>query len=246
MTISDDLVIHHVELSAAGSAQIYVATLGVGALLDDPTVPALRAEIMETDVFESRAAEYGIDPNSDGGWDDILHLVFASHDEGTGIATQLTDPDHLFNAPSVEHARRVEMRRIRKAMGARTLRGEPGISDHRILVGEATRLLTSEAEDPIEFIKRTAPMSAEHIAVKAENIRRIRHQFKARRLGLNPNRAYTPEELDAHAKRRAVRLNQAPVRESADQLATRLLGAPLGEARSDRLPPRAGTLSKYL
>lgn len=242
--ISDDLVVHHVELSTVSSDMFYVATLGVGSMLDDPTIPALKAEIMPTDVFESRAAEYGIDPESDGGWDDIFHLVFAPPGEAGAIEAQLNDPDHLFNAPTIEHARKAKMRKIRKVMGVRKLRGELGVSDHRILVGEATRMLTSEAEDPLEFIKRTAPMSAEHIAVKAENIRRIRHQFKTRRLGLDPNRAYSPAELEAHAKKRAMKKN--PTRESADQLAVRLLGAPLGEARSDRLPPRFGAPSKYL
>lgn len=242
--VSDDLVVHHVELSTVNSDPLYVATLGVGSMLDDPTIPALKVEIMPTDVFESRAAEYDIDPESDGGWDDLFHLVFAPPGEVDSVATQLVDPDHLFNAPTIEHARKAKMRKIRKAMGARKLYGATGVSEHRILVGEATRMLTSEAEDPLEFIKRTAPMSMEHIAVKAENIRRIRHQFKARRLGLDPHRAYTPAELEAHAKKRAMK--KAPTRESADALAIRLLGAPLDDTRGDRLPPRFGSPSKYL
>jgi len=243
--MTDDLLVHHVELSYLRDEPHYVVTLGVGVMEDDPTAPALRVELMPADIFESRAAEYGIDPDSEGGWDDILHIVLAPQGDVGSVEQYLADPDHLFNAPTVEHARHAHMRRIRKAMGTRKLRGVTGISEHRVLVNEATRMMESEAEDPLEFIKRTAPMSPDHMAVKQENIRRIRHQFKARRLGLDPNRAYTPEELDAHTKRRAMKLT--PTRESADQLATRLLGAPLDSPRSpDRLPPRLGTPSKYL
>jgi hypothetical protein len=215
-------------------------------MADDPTKLALTAAMMPTDVFESRAAEYGIDPESPDGWDDLLHLVFAPKGPQPSIEAQLADPDHLFNAPTIEHARQVKMRQIRKAMGTRRLRGVLGVSEHRALIDEATRIAHSDAEDPLEFIKRTAPMSPEHIVVKAENIRRIRHQYKARRLGLDPHRAYTPEELEQHAKRRAMKKDQAPTRESADKLAIRLLGAPMGDPRSDRLPPRPGTPSKFL
>lgn len=243
----DDLLIHHVEVSEYQGGQLHVITMGDGFMHDDPTSPALRAVIGPTDVFESRAAEYGIDPESEGGWDEILHIVLAPQGDVGSVEQYMADPDHLFNAPTIEHARRAHMRRIRKAMGTRKLRGVIGDSEHKITVDEATRLTTSATEDPIEFLKRTAPMSGEHIAVKAENIRRIRHSYKMRRLGLNPNRAYTPAELDAHAKTRAMKLSQAPVRESADTLAVRLLGAPLDSPRSpDRLPPRLGTPSKYL
>lgn len=240
----DDLLVHHVELSHVKNDTLFVVTLGVGVMEDDPTVPALSVSVNPSDIFESRAAEYGIDPESEGGWDDILHLVLAPQGHDMSISEQLEDPDHLFNAPTIEHARKVRMRQIRKAMGTRKLRGVPGVSDHRVLVNEATRLLESDAEDPLEFIKRVAPMSMEHIAVKAENVRRIRHQFKVRRLGLNPHQAYTPEELERREKLRSVRRD--PIRESADSLAVRLLGAPLDDTRGDRLPPRFGSPSKFL
>jgi hypothetical protein len=242
--MTDDLLVHHVELSYLKDEPYYVITLGDGVMDDDPTAPALRVELGPTDMFESRAAEYGIDPDSEDGWDDILRLVLAPQGNLGSIEEQLVHPDHLFNAPTIEHARKVKLGQIRKAMGTRRLRGVTGVSEHRLLIGEATQITHSDAEDPIEFIKRTAPMSAAHIAVKTENIRRIRHSFKARRLGLDPDRAYSPEELEQHAKRRAMK--KAPTRESAEKLAARLLGTPESGPGNDRLPPRFGTPSKYL
>ena len=238
----DDLLIHHVELSYLNDEPHYVAVIGDGVL--DDGAPAFRGKLMPADIFESRAAQYGIDPNEPGGWDELLHLVFAPHGEDRSVQEELDDPDYIYNAPTIEHARQARLRKMRKAMGGRKLRGVVGASEHRMLLSEATRIEHSDIEDPLEFIKRTAPMSAEHIRVKAEQIRRTRINVKARRLGLDPNRAYTPEELEQHAKRRAVK--KEPQRESADQLAIKLLGAPMDDTRGDRLPPRLGTPSKYL
>lgn len=241
----DDILVHHVELSYIGNEPHYVAVIGDGVMEDDPSVPAFRGQLLPADVFESRAAQYGIDPDSEGGWDDILHLVLAPQgEENRSIEEELNDPDHLYNAPTIEHARKAKLRKIRKAMGTRRLRGVVGVSEHRITINEARQITHSDAEDPLEFIKRTAPMSREHIVVKQEHIRRIRINFKARRLGLDPNRAYSEEELEQHAKRRAMK--KEPTRESAEKLAVRLLGAPLDDVRSDRLPPRPGTPSKFL
>jgi hypothetical protein len=242
--MTDDLLVHHVELSHLKNETFYVITLGDGVMDDDPAIPALRVELGPTDMFESRAAEYGIDPDSEGGWDDILHLVLAPQGDVGPIDEQMAHPDHLFNAPTIEHAREAKLRQIRKAMGTRKLRGVTGVSEHRVLVNEATRMMTSEAEDPIEFIKRTAPMSREHMIVKQEFVRRHRNLVRVRRLGLDPGRAYTPVELEQHEKRRAMKKD--PARESPDQLAVRLLGTSMDDIRGDRLPPRFGTPSKFL
>lgn len=251
--MSEDILVHHVELSYLRDIPHYVAVVGDGFVSGDngEQFPAFRAKVMPADVFESRAAEYGIDPDSPGGWDDILHLVLAPQGEDDRTVEQeLDDPDHLWNAPTVEHARRTKMARVRKAMGAGKLRGVTGVSEHRLLLNEATRIQESDAEDPLEFIKRTAPMSREHIAVKQEFVRRHRHKAKARRLGLDPDRAYSEKELEQHAKRQAAKaakaVDQQPQRETPDQLAIRLLGAPLDDARGDRMPPRVGTPSKDL
>jgi len=255
--MTDDLLVHHVELSLLRNEPFYIMMVQDGELLGTPEHPApegaiaCRAVLAPATVFESRAAEYGIDPDSPGGWDDLLHLVIAPKgEEDRDVAAELADPDHLFNAPTIEHARKAKMARIRKAMGTRKLRGVPGVSEHRLLAQDATRIAESDAEDPLEFIKRTAPMSPEHIAVKQEFVRRHRHKVKARRLGLDPDRAYSEKELEQHAKRRAAKaakkVDQQPQRETPDQLATRLLGAPLDDVQADRLPPRSGTPSKDL
>lgn len=245
--MSDDLLVHHAELSYLRDEAHYLVVLGVGELLGDDLpegAVALTAGLVAAEVFETRAAEYGIDPESKNGWDDLLHLVLGPQNITKDIENELSDPDHLFNAPTIAHARNAALGRIREAMGGRRLRGVSGVSEHQLQINEATRIAHSDAEDPLEFIKRTAPMSPDHIAVKAENVRRIRNQFKARRLGLDINRAYSPQELEQHEKTRAMK--KAPARESADALAIRLLGAPLSEERSDRLPPRLGSPSKFL
>jgi len=245
--MADDIFIHHAEMSLVGGEPHYVVAVQEGELYGDD-IPegavALTCHLLPADIFESRAAEYGIDPETPGGWDDILHIVFAPVQDSRTISEQLADPDHLYNAPTTEHARKAKLLQVRKAMGARKLRGVLGVSEHRLLINEATRIEESDAEDPIEFIKRTAPMSHEHIRVKQEYVRRTRITSKARRLGLDPNRAYTPEELEQHEKRRAMK--KEPQRESADKLAIRLLGAPMDDVRGDRLPPRFGSPSKYL
>lgn len=247
--MTDDILVHHAELSYVDGEPHYVVAVQEGELYGE-NIPegavALTCHLLPADIFESRAAEYGIDPTTDEGWEDILHMVFVPVSDSRAIPEKIEDPDFLYNAPTIEHARKAHLRTIRKALGSRKLRGVPGVSEHRLLINEATRIAHSDAEDPIEFIKRTAPMSEEHIRVKQEYVRRHRHKVKARRLGLDPNRAYSPAELEQHAKRRAMKKDQAPTRESAEKLAIRLLGAPLDDVRGDRLPPRPGTPSKFL
>lgn len=246
MSDLDDVLVYHVELSYIRDEPHYLAVVGDGELHGD--IPegavALRAVIMPAEVFESRAAEYNIDPEAEGGWEALFHMTLAPQGEGDrDVAAELEDPDHIYNAPTIAHAREAKLRRIKGALGKRKLRGVPGVSEHRLLAAEGVRIEESAAEDPLEFIKRTAPMSPEHIAVKAEFVRRTRVQFKARRLGLDPDRAYTPQELERHEKTRAMK--KEPTRETAREMAIRMLGAPL-EPTGDRLPPRLGQPSKFL
>lgn len=246
MSDTDDLLIYHVELSDFSNGPHYVVVAGDGEIEDAPgEAIALRGKMMPSDVFESVAAQYDIDPEAPGGWDELLLLVLGpAGEEDRSVEQELDDPNHIYNAPSVAHAREARLGRARKALGTRKLRGVPGVSEHKLLANEAVRIAESSAEDPLEFIKRTAPMSPEHIAVKREHMRRARIQIRARRLGLDPSRGYTPQELERHEKIRAMK--KEPVRETADQLAIKLLGAPLDHTDDDRLPPRNGQPSKYL
>jgi len=202
----------------------------------------LRGMLLPVDVFESRAAEYDIDPDSPTGWDDLFHMVLGPPGDDRPVEEMAEDPNHLYNAPSIERAREAKLGRIRQAMGARKLRGLPGASPHRLKLGGAVALGDSGAEDPLEFIKRTAPMSRAHIAVKQEYVRRNRTLIRARRAGRNPEAMVDPNAPEE----KAVRDMKLHRRETPEQLAQRLLGAPLDRERETAMPPRLGTPSKYL
>lgn len=256
-----DLVVHHVDLSILGDQAFFMATVEHERIGDAVYV---RGSMIPVDCFESRAAEYNIDPQSPTGWHDLLQLVIVGDRAKGPIEDQLNHPDHLFNAPTVDHARRAILGRIRTHLGGRKLRGEPGVSNRRMIANQATAIGDSGAEDPLEFIKRMAPMSAEHIAVKAEFTRRRRAHIRALRERRNPMRLQDFDAADDQAQqsmRRDMRL--MPPRESVDELAARLLGQPApdldhrraaaaGQHRDpndeirNRLPPREGPPSSQL
>ena len=253
--MADEILVHHAELSLRGDEPFYVISIEDERRED---FVGLRGHIMPADTFESRAAEYELDPESPTFWDDVFQITLFNKTNHDTIEDHLADPDHLFNAPTVAHARAAALGRARKYLGKRRLRGLPGHSEHRLMMARATSLMTSEDEDPLEFIKRTAPMSPEHMYVKREFVRRQRDRVRMRR-----------EKLDADNERvRDMRLR--PRREGPEQLAQRLLGHvpeywtddglsdEQREARFDftardvndiprnRLPPREGAPSKYL
>lgn len=234
---SDDLVVHHVDMLQLRDKQLYVASVE-HEKFDD--FIGLTARIIPTGAFETHAAIYDIDTDTEDGWDDLLHLMFGPQDEPGPIEEELANPDHWLNAPTIEHARKAKVRKVRAAMGQRRLLGMPGHSEHRLAIREAKNVVSSDAEDPLEFIKRTAPMSPEHIAVKQEFVRRKRHLARARRAGLGVNDLVGPGQ-----PRRGLD-DQAQARESPEQLARRWLGRPLDEVSETRLPPRLGPPSKRL
>jgi len=207
----------------------------------------VRASIMPADIFESRAAEYGIDVNAEGGWDEVFEMVFGDIEHADkSVAAELADPDHLYNAPTVEHARKVRVTRLRKKRGAGKLRGTTGIAETKVLADDALGLAHSGTEDPLEFIKRTAPMSREHIRVKQEFVRRHRNVVRARRQGLNPRDLTDPTKATTQAEQVTRREALAQQRETADELARRLLGGGLDDIAEISLPPREGVPSKDL
>jgi hypothetical protein len=243
-----DVVIHHVELSLVGGDQpVYVVTIEDPNFVDNTGSGAAGAfvQVMPTEVFETRAAEYDIDPAAEGAWEMLFDLVFGDQHVGQGAAEQLNDPDWLLNAPTSKHARAAQLKKIRKVLGKGKTRGVPGTSVHRAVLNDATGVMNSETEDPLEFIKRTAPMSPDHIRVKQEFTRRRRNLRRVRRAGRNPTELtdVDAQDVDAQVVKDMQRL---PVRESAEALAQRLLGDVPVEDREDRVPPREGTASKYL
>jgi hypothetical protein len=217
-----DITIHHVELSVLDQVPVYVATTEF--VHDDGSVD-LMPVIMPTTTFESMAAEYDVSPNTAKGWADLLALVFGDIHHRQTVEDQIADPDALWNAPSVAHARKAKLAAVKARLGKGKLTGRPGASTERATLNEAAPVENSDTEDPIEFIKRTAPMSASHIKVKREHTRRVRNHVRARRRGGNPVQLVDVEA----ATEQATTDMQIPERETADQLATRLLGQPLDD-----------------
>lgn len=220
-----DVTVHHVELSTDGDRTMYVATCEYAH--DDGTTD-LGPVIVPIDAFETRAAEYDIDPATKSGWTDLLHLVFYDVFDDETPEQQLADPQHLWNAPSVSAARKAKLAKLKARRGKGKLTGRPGKSAERVLLQQATAITNSGSEDPLEFIKRTAPMSESHIRVKREHTRRTRNHIRARRAGRSPVEL---TDVNAATEQAAVD-TPALTRESAEQLAERL-GVPLDLEEDD-------------
>ena len=233
--------IHHVELSMRGSEPVYVVTIEDPEFEGEPGMGS-SVHVMPTDVFETRAAEYDIDVTKTGGWEQVLDLVFGEQLPGESVGGQLADPQFLLNAPTIAEAREAKLGKIRGVLGEGKLRGMPGTSKHRAILNDANAVTNSGEEDPLEFIKRTAPMSRDHIKVKQEFTRRRRNLIRAKRAGRHPIELGDLAEVDAQVKRDMA----IPTRESAEDLAVRLLGEYPDESRESGLPPREGSPSKQL
>lgn len=225
-----NITVHHVELSKLADQALYVATLEVEG--DHELGPdGLEVQLIPHDAFESRAGEYAIDTSSKTGWRDLLDLVFYGDRLPETDLQQLADPDHLLNAPTVAHARKTRLARIRAMRGKGALTGATGESEDRALLADATGVASSGAEDPLEFIRRTAPMSREHMRVRAEFTRRRRNHIRATRAGRNP-RDLVPDDVAAADNQARADMTVADLhegRESAAELAARLLGQPATE-----------------
>lgn len=228
-----NIEIEHVELSTLGGTQVYVLTLN---LTHDDGRTETMARVTPVDTFESRAAEYGIDPSTAAGWDDLMHLVIYERYLEQSGEDQLADPEHLFNAPTVADARRAALKAVKTRRGKGRLTGKRGNSRHlAATIGEATALTNSGAVDPLEFIKATAPMDADHMRVKQEFTRRRRNALRAARAGRNTVELV---DLDAATEQAARDTRGMPDRESAEALADRLLGGPPTDDRRPPRPPR--------
>lgn len=246
-----DITVEHVELSIQDERLLYVMT--IHSIIDG--LEERRIHFMESDIFESRVAEYGVDLAAPDAWDDLFDIVITSSYISARAEEQLEDPDHLFNAPTIAHARKAKLAGIRKRKGKGFLRGQSGEAETRGLATAARGIANSGTEDPLEFVKRTAPMSEEHLKVKREHTRRRRNLIRARRAGRNPMALSDVSDADAQV-RRDMKLNQAPPREAPEALAMRLFGdlpdsdLPIdpetAETIRPHIPPREGLPSKDL
>jgi hypothetical protein len=180
--------------------------------------PVMAQTTMPTDTFESRAADYGLDPATE--WNQLVDLVFYERfipDRGDG-----PDPDGLWLAPTVQHARKHRQKLIKAIRGKGRVRGIVGEPPGRVIINEALMLARTEAaDDPLEFLRENAPISADHMRVKAQHTHRRRNQARADAAGRS---SVELADLDAPARTMAARRSRVGARESAEVLARRLLG----------------------
>lgn len=221
-----DVVIHNVELSAFSGAQVFVLTLEYlnpdgSAYYTDPVTgdPVFATSVIPTEAFESRAAEYGIDPDTE--WEELLELMFYARFLPEG--DDPTDPDGLWLAPTVSHARQHRRKRIRAVRGRGQVRGVVGEPPGRAIITEALMLTrTEDADHPLEFLREHTPFSAEHIRVKATYVHQRRSEIRAELDGRSSVAELTRLSDDSGDRaRRRPRIGQ---REPAEVLARRLLG----------------------
>ena len=227
-----DITVHNAELSVIGQTEVFVLTLELTQ--KDGSTDHI-GWVLPSEVFESRAAEYGLDPVND--WDQLLALVLYENHLGQDPEALLADPDHLFNAPTVAHARKAQLAKIKKWRGTGKIRGLTGPPANRGTLENATALASSGDDiDPLQFIKDNAPISAERIAVRTEYTRRRRNLMRARRAGRN---TVDLVDLDAASNQAAADTHRAarPARRhlTGEQLAARLLRP---EVIDPNRPPR--------
>jgi hypothetical protein len=225
-----DLVVHNAEHSVFGDEEVFI--LSVTVTYDDGSTREM-AELMPADIFESRAAEYDIDPTTEQGWSDVLHMVLYENHLGQDAEEQLADPDHLLNAPTIGHARRKHLERVHRVRGKGRLRGQVGPPESRNILNNARMLATSgDAEDPLEFIRRKAAISKPHMRVKKEFTRRRRNAVRARRQG---RARIEMADADSATRQAARDMRMRPQRMSPEKLGEWLWGAPVTDPRN---PPR--------
>jgi hypothetical protein len=190
-----DIVIHQVDIVDRNDQELFV--MSVEYLQGEE--PHRVAMIRPTDVFETRVAEYDLDPDD---IETILEVIFYE------MFLTIEEEDKsktLHIAPTKEIARKEYMRRIRKMCDNGKLIGMTGNSPYVPTTPGDVVVASSGTEDPVEFLKRELVMSPEHISVKRAYVNAIvaetRKQHKqreqiraARRLG-GRRRRESPQEL---------------------------------------------------
>lgn len=148
------------------------------------------------DIFETRAAELGIDHTD---WDTLLEVVLYE----PWLDPDTADPAlSLFTAPTVTRAREHHLDRIHTLKSHGRLRAVVGKSRVEPTVDRTRWLVESQpGEDPLDVVRRHSPMSLDHLEVKrlyvAEQRGRVQHELRRLRdePAPNPWRRETVDEL---------------------------------------------------
>lgn len=190
-----DIVIHQVDIVDKNDQEMFV--MSVEYLTGENPQRVLM--IRPTDVFETRVAEYDLDPDD---IETILEVVFYE------MFLTIDGEDKsktLHVAPTKAIARKEYMRRIREMCDNGKLIGMIGNSPYVPTTPGDVVVASSGTEDPVEFLRRELVMSPEHIAVKRAYVNAIvaetrkqhreREQVRAaRRIG-GRRRRESPQEL---------------------------------------------------
>lgn len=118
------------------------------------------------ETFEWRIAEYGFDPADQ---DTLLEVVLYE----PWLDEQTRDPHKTHIAADPAVAREHLLERVRRHKGPGRLRGRRGLAANLNALPHPVAV-DSEADDPVEVIKREMVLSEPHIAVKRENVGRAR------------------------------------------------------------------------
>lgn len=184
-----EVVLHHAQIVVRGDSSSLL--LDVEVVHDDGTTSRI-PHLVPGDVFEIRAAEYGLDLVAD--LDEVIEIVLLEpylpapvDANGDGIPDH-DHPRHLYQADTLADARahlreRIAQFRGPKKRGGRGVRGVVGRPDRKVPLapgvsvwGEATA-----TEDPIGFLKRSCPMDPDHMALRREMVAATRAEQRAAR-----------------------------------------------------------------
>jgi len=190
-----NIEVHHVEVVDLMGGEYFMVTYRVDA--DD----IWHAYTFPTDMLETRAAEYGLDPAD---VDQLIEIIlYEPH-----VQEDSDDPDLLHNADTIAKARVALLQRIADAKGNGQITGLTGQSDRAAAGPSMTVLDDSGVDHPLEFLKANVRIDPGHYHVKRQFIAKVREKGAATR---------------AVRKARRARIH-ARERESAEVLRDQLLG----------------------
>jgi len=158
-----DIVIYQVDIVDRDDQELFVMSI---EFLKGEELQRI-IMVRPVDVFETRVAEYDLDPDD---IETIIEVIFYE----TFLTLEDEDKSKTLHfADTKAIARKEYLKRVRKMCDAGRVIGIPGNSPYVPTTHLDVVVASSGEEDPLEFLKRELVMSPEHIAVKREYINAI-------------------------------------------------------------------------
>lgn len=196
-----DIILHHVDIVEQNDQELFVMSIEYLEGEEPQRVVMIRP----TDVFETRVAEYDLDPNDT---ETIIEVIFYE----TFLSMEDEDKSKALHfAESKSVARKEHLRRIRKMCDSGRVIGVSGVTQFIPTTSQDVIVASSGADDPLEFLKQELVMSPEHIAVKREYVNAIVKETR---------KAHREREQARAARRRGGRRQRESPQELRKQLFT--------------------------